>query len=244
MALLVKAIRAGFPTKLEGLSDAQVIQYHASKYDLKHFVHRIMVGSQKTFVPAQNAIEVLKRKAGLGENSIHLFKDEAAIDQVRAAQQKHLECVQDPPGMNMYTLTKHVQRNGVSLPNYTTLQGSNSLEGFHAFLPSMIPGPQCAAVPFQVYLLSGTARNADREYAALKVQKGRKYRVYTSPLISQLNDRCQKLLEEVEEINSRQGMMVRQMMKSHMIWMGAMTKRSKMMGIPEMWRLLPSQICS
>ena len=204
MALLVKAIRAGFPTKLEALSDAQVIQYHASKYDLKHFVRRITVGSQETFVRVQNAIEVLKGKAGLDENSIHLFKDEAAIDQVWAAQQKHLECIQDPPGMNMYTLTKHVQRNGVSLPYYTTLRGSNSLEGFHAFLPSMIPGPRCAAVPFQVYLLSGIARwNADREYAAVKGQKGRKYRVYTSPLISRLNDRCQKLFGEVEEINFR-----------------------------------------
>ena len=38
------------------------------------------VGSQETFVQVQNAIGVLKGKAGLDENSIHLFMDETAID--------------------------------------------------------------------------------------------------------------------------------------------------------------------
>lgn len=68
--------------------------------------------------------------------------------------------------------------------------------------PQQIPGPHCAAVPFHVYLLSGIARwNSDRESVAVKGQKGRKYTVYVSPLIHRLNQRCQELFGEVEEVN-------------------------------------------
>lgn len=104
----------------------------------------------------------------------------------------------------MYTITKFTTRNEVRLPYYTTVRGSNSLKGFHSFLPNMIPGPHCAAVPFQVYLLSGiTRRNSDRESAAVKGQKGRKYTVYVSPLIHRLNQRCREPFGEVEEVNYR-----------------------------------------
>ena len=66
----------------------------------------------------------------------------------------------------------------------------------------MIPGPHCAAVPFQVYLLSGiVCWNSDRESASVKGQKGRKHMVYVSPLIDHLNERCQNLFGEVEESN-------------------------------------------
>ncbi|KAL0188362.1 hypothetical protein M9458_015461, partial [Cirrhinus mrigala] len=142
--------------------------------------------------------------AGMDENQVHLFKDDASIDHVWENQQKHLECIQDPPGRNMYTITKYVTRNGVRLPRYSTVRGSNSLEGFHSFLPNMIPGPHCAAVPFQVYLLAGIARwNSDRESASVKGQKGRKHMVYVSPLVHRLNQRCQDLFGEVEETNYR-----------------------------------------
>ncbi|CAF87772.1 unnamed protein product [Tetraodon nigroviridis] len=54
----------------------------------------------------------------------------------------------------------------------------------------MIPGPHCAAVPFQVYLLAGIARwNADRESGSVMGQQGRKHLVYVSPLVQRLNER-------------------------------------------------------
>ncbi|XP_045899604.1 uncharacterized protein LOC123967527 [Micropterus dolomieu] len=184
MALLIQATRAGHPTKYASLSDGQIIEMHVGKSDLKHYVRRMTVGAQETFVRVQSAIDILKGAAGMDENQIHLFKDAAAIDRVWENQQKHLECIQDPPGRNMYTITKYVTRNGVRLLYYRTVRGSNSLESFHSFLPSMIPGPHCAAVPLQVYLLSGIARwNSDRESANVKGHKGRKHMVYVSHLI-------------------------------------------------------------
>ncbi|XP_053271555.1 uncharacterized protein LOC128429789 isoform X3 [Pleuronectes platessa] len=204
MALLIQAMRAGNTTRYASLTDAKMIEIYVSKEDLHHFVRRITLGAQESFLRVQTAINSLKGAAGLDENQVPLFKDAAAIDRVWENQQKHLECIQDPPGRDMYTVMKVVTRNSVRMPYYTTVRGSNSLEGIHFFLPRMFPGPHCAAVPFQVYLLSGIAHwNSDRESGSVKGQKGRKNRVYMSPLIDRLNKRCQDLFGEVEEINFR-----------------------------------------
>ncbi|XP_056432004.1 uncharacterized protein LOC130370300 [Gadus chalcogrammus] len=204
MALLIQAIRAGNTTRYASLTDAEMIEIYFSEEDLRHFVRRITLGAQESFLRVQTAINSLKGAAGLDENQAPLFKDAAAIDRVWENQQKHLECIQDPPGRDMYTVMKVVTRNSVRMPYYTTVRGSNSLEGIHFFLPWMLPGPHCAAVPFQVYLLSGIARwNSDRESGSVKGQKGRKNLVYMSPLIDRLNKRCQDLFGEVEEINFR-----------------------------------------
>lgn len=42
--------------------------------------------------------------------------------------------------MAMYRVARTTTINGVDLPYYKCLRGSNSLEGFHKSLPNMIPG--------------------------------------------------------------------------------------------------------
>ena len=42
--------------------------------------------------------------------------------------------------MSMYRVVKTSIINGVELPVYKGVRGSNSLEGFHKSLPDMIPG--------------------------------------------------------------------------------------------------------
>lgn len=140
LELLIQAVRAGSPDNFTSLSDEDVMRLHISKEVLKHYVRRITVGAQETFRLVNNAIEQLKGDAGLDDNGISLFKSPEAIDEVWAAQQKHLECIQDPPDMSMYTVAKRSSKNGVDLPYYTCVRGNNSLEGFHYHLPRMIPG--------------------------------------------------------------------------------------------------------
>ncbi|KAK0138576.1 hypothetical protein N1851_024888 [Merluccius polli] len=96
VALLLHAICAGHPTKYGSLTDGELMETHVTKSDLSHYVRRITVGAQETFMRVQSAIEILKGAAGMDENQVHLFKDEAAIDHVWENQQKHLECIQDP----------------------------------------------------------------------------------------------------------------------------------------------------
>ena len=66
----------------------------------------------------------------------------AAIDELWPSQQRHLECIQDPPDMSMYRVARTTTINNVDVPYYKCLRGSNSLEGFHKSLPHMIPGTQ------------------------------------------------------------------------------------------------------
>ncbi|XP_047674028.1 uncharacterized protein LOC113654739 [Tachysurus fulvidraco] len=62
-------------------------------------------------------------------------------------------------------------------------------------------GTHCAALPFQVYLISDIAQwNADRSSDAVFGGKGRHHRIYSATLIDCLNTRCQKLFGETEEL--------------------------------------------
>ncbi|XP_039521904.1 uncharacterized protein LOC120475289 [Pimephales promelas] len=151
-----------------------------------------------------SVIQELKGLAGFDESGVSLFKSPAAIDEMWASQQRHLECIQDPPGMAMYRVARTTTINGVDLPYYKCVRGSNSLEGFHKALPHMIPGPHCAARPYQVYLISGIARwNSDRSSDAVFGGRGRHRRVYSAPLIDRLNSRCKQLFGETVEENFR-----------------------------------------
>ncbi|KAK3567644.1 hypothetical protein QTP86_020423, partial [Hemibagrus guttatus] len=109
---------------------------------LKHHVWRVTLGAQETFRLIHLAVEELKGPAGLDESGVSLFKTAEAIDEVWAGQQRHLECIQDPPDMNMYRVARSTTINNVDVPYYKCLRGSNSLERFHKTLPNMIPGTQ------------------------------------------------------------------------------------------------------
>lgn len=55
-------------------------------------------------------------------------------------QRRHLPCVQDPPGIPLYTITGYVMKGGVRLPVLRFAHGSTSLESFHLHLARFIPG--------------------------------------------------------------------------------------------------------
>ena len=55
-------------------------------------------------------------------------------------QQKHVECLQDPKGVQLYTQTGTLKKGGVVLPVYRCARGSTSLESFHLHLQRFIPG--------------------------------------------------------------------------------------------------------
>ncbi|XP_056297788.1 uncharacterized protein LOC130211155 isoform X2 [Pseudoliparis swirei] len=204
LELLIKAARAKDPDTLKSVSDHDIVRCYISREQLKHHVRRVTLGAQETFRLIHLAIEELKGPAGLDESGVSLFKTPEAMDEMWAAQQRHLECLQDPPDINMYRVARTTTINNVDVPYYKCLRGSNSLEGFHKSLPHMIPGPHCAARPYQVYLLSGIARwNADRSSDAVFGGKGRHHRTYSAPLIDRLNTRCRQLFGETVEENFR-----------------------------------------
>lgn len=88
-------------------------------------------------------------------------------------QKKHVECIQDPPDVCLYTITGHLVKGGVKLPVFRCARGTTSLESFHSHLVKFIPGTSASAVNFQAYLLDGITRwNAARAKAASMVPTG------------------------------------------------------------------------
>lgn len=64
------------------------------------------------------------------------------------AQKKHIACVQDPPGLPLYTTVGSIRKGGVELNVYRCARGSTSLESFHLHLARFIPGYLMFCVPF------------------------------------------------------------------------------------------------
>lgn len=84
---------------------------------------------------------------------VPILSDE--IREIWAEQKRHVECIQDPPGVQLYTITHTITKGGVSLPVLRCARGSTSLESFHLHLARFVPGSSTAAVNFQAYLLDG-----------------------------------------------------------------------------------------
>ena len=97
---------------------------------------------------------------------VPLLKEE--ISSIWAEQKKHISCIQDPPGISLYTVVGHLVKGGVRLQVLRCARGSTSLESFHLHLARFIPGSSASAVNFQAFLLDGITRwNASRGTAAI-----------------------------------------------------------------------------
>lgn len=55
-------------------------------------------------------------------------------------QQRHIQCIQDLPGVQLYSKTGQVTKDGVILPLYRCAHASTSLESFHLHLNRFVPG--------------------------------------------------------------------------------------------------------
>ena len=61
--------------------------------------------------------------------------------QVWQQQERHIACIQDVPGVTLYTkMEASVTINGMDLPVYRCGRGTTSLESFHLHLQRFIPG--------------------------------------------------------------------------------------------------------
>ncbi len=69
--------------------------------------------------------------------------DRDRMEEIWSTQRRHLACIQDPEGVELYTKTGEVTRGGVRLPVFRCARGSTSLESFHLHLCRFVPG-ECA----------------------------------------------------------------------------------------------------
>ncbi|XP_053730493.1 uncharacterized protein LOC128764613 [Synchiropus splendidus] len=117
------------------------------------------------------------------------------MEEIWRTQRRHLDCIQDPPGLALYTQTGEITKGGVKLPVYRCARGSTSLESFHLHLCRFIPGTSASDVHFQVYLLEGLARwNEDRGRASVEGGNKSALRCYNAQLVQSVNQVSQELM--------------------------------------------------
>ncbi|KAG7454080.1 hypothetical protein MATL_G00263900 [Megalops atlanticus] len=121
--------------------------------------------------------------------------DRARMEEIWSTQRRHLDCIQDPAGVELYTKTGELTKGGVKLPVYRCARGSTSLESFHLHLCRFIPGTSASDVHFQVYLLEGLVRwNENRGRAAVEGGQRSALRCYSARVQHSFDQLTRELL--------------------------------------------------
>ncbi|XP_062239342.1 uncharacterized protein LOC133949157 [Platichthys flesus] len=122
------------------------------------------------------------------------FIDHAKMEEVWSMQRRHLHCIQDPPGVELYVKTGEVTMGDVMLPVICCARGSTSLESFHRHMCRFFPCRFAHALNFQVYLLEGLVRwNENCARAALEDNPKTMLCGNSTQLQNHVNQLCQKL---------------------------------------------------
>ncbi|XP_042169059.1 uncharacterized protein LOC121843508 [Oncorhynchus tshawytscha] len=184
-----------------GLTEAEVSRKIGRKEIALHCRRRTR-GAAATEVLLLDLLETFNsERSGVDTLGIPLL-DSIRIQAIWKEQRRHLHCIQDPPGVQLYTETGKITKGGVMLPVYRCARGSTSLESFHLHLNRFIPGTRANAMHFQAFLLDGLVRwNEDRAQAAVEGKNRQPLLSYSGHLQHILNLSSQRVLgkEQVKD---------------------------------------------
>lgn len=121
-----------------GLTEAEVSRKIGRKEMALHCRRRTR-GAAATEVLLLDLLETFNGEKGVDTLGIPLL-DSIRIQEIWNEQRRHLHCIQDPPGVQLYTETGKITKGSVILPVYRCARGSTSLESFHLHLNRFIPG--------------------------------------------------------------------------------------------------------
>jgi len=122
---------------VRGLSEADLLR-HLSRRELALHCRRTTRGVAETTTLLQELITTFDSDRGKDSLGVPLL-DHDRIQVMWEQQQKHVSCIQDPPGLSLYTRTGWLKKGGVELPTYRCARGSASLESFHRHMAQFIP---------------------------------------------------------------------------------------------------------
>lgn len=130
------------------------VQKAITKEELARHCRRQTRGTEETIEMIESLL--LSLSGATDVLGLPLLKE--SFRDVWSEQRRHVACLQDPPGVQLYTVTGYLTKGGVKLPVLRCARGSTSLESFHLHLARFIPGTSANAVHFQAYLLDGITR--------------------------------------------------------------------------------------
>ncbi|XP_076833440.1 uncharacterized protein LOC143478370 [Brachyhypopomus gauderio] len=167
VALLRRAKREQLKNQgLTDMTDAD-INKRLTKEELALHCRRRTRGEETTVHLIEQLLQELMGSRGNDSLGVPLL-DRERMEHIWHVQKRHVRCIQDPPGVVLYTETGSITKGGILLKTYRCARGSTSLESFHLHLNRFIPGFSANSLNFQIYLLEGLHRwNQDRAAAAL-----------------------------------------------------------------------------
>ncbi|XP_019633279.1 PREDICTED: uncharacterized protein LOC109476717 [Branchiostoma belcheri] len=142
-------IASGIPNPPEG-----AVKKAITKDELAKHCRRRTRGTESTIEAIEELI--LSFSTATDTIGVPLFRPE--MTDIWTQQKQHVKCIQDPPGVELYTWTGNIKKGGVTVPVFRTGRGTTSLESFHLHLNRFIPGTSASAVNFQAYLVEGMTR--------------------------------------------------------------------------------------
>ncbi|XP_056224228.1 uncharacterized protein LOC130163831 [Seriola aureovittata] len=192
LALLCEAKKQQLQSRGLSLPADGDIRKYLSREELALHCWRRTRGEETTVQLLEELLRLFMGSSGNDSLGVPLF-DSERMEHIWRVQNKHVKCIQDLPGVALYTKTGELTKGGVHLPIYRCARGSTSLESFHLHLNRFIPGTSANSVNFQIYLLEGLHRwNQDRGAAALSSGPS-PLRSYSGDLLHCVNKNYQKL---------------------------------------------------
>lgn len=139
----VEALVAAKKSELEAMhvenqTDDDVFR-HIKTSELAMHCRRTTRGVEETTRLISQLIQSLDGDKGRDTQGVPLINSERMAE-IWKQQQKHVQCIQDPPNVQLYTQTGVSKKGGGPLPVYRCARGSTSLECFHLHLARFIPG--------------------------------------------------------------------------------------------------------
>ncbi|XP_067281933.1 uncharacterized protein [Pseudorasbora parva] len=133
------------------------IMHHLSRSELTLHCRRTTRDTKDIEERITALIQLYDDESGWDSSGVPLFSSNR-MSEIWDLQKKHVACIVDPMGVELYEQTGTLVMGGHLLPTYKCVRGSTSVESFHQHLNQLIPGvPTCSAF-FQICLLDALVR--------------------------------------------------------------------------------------
>ena len=130
----VELSREGVPDLTDLLVDRRI-----SNKELSQFCRRRTRSVEDTISCIERLLRELGGPGGRDLMGVPLI-DKVRMEHIWRVQKHHVRCIQDLPGVRLYTEVGTATKAGVVLTRYRCARGSTSLESFHLHLNRLIPG--------------------------------------------------------------------------------------------------------
>jgi hypothetical protein len=129
----------GSQAALEGVTIRDKEQEWLSKKELALHCRRTTRSPETIQRLLEELIDVYSGEQGRDLLGTPLL-DEDKAQEMWDSQKRHVACIQDPPGVSLYTVTGNLKKGSKTLPTFRCARGSTSLESFHLHPNRFISG--------------------------------------------------------------------------------------------------------